>query len=334
MSSSSSYLGSFPQQYRHSDKLSTMHRPHLCTLPAEIKGLIISEGMQGVVTKVENSNGWMRFAFYEECSRPISAGLLGTCRLLREETFVYLGANVPLGIPTTHHVLCNPLAVLPLAYKTKLQHIKVELGYYFNLPWTVESLPSLKTLHMDSKDCNMNTRLCTMFRNGGLRLADIVNHRKLGCLRASVVKAHRGHLASITRNTKERTWIFSITMTWGHFVAKAYPLSSDAEDEADEPDQVEENQEHGDHVIEDDDSEGSEDAETDNEIDSVYAEVLRGPVLVCILLLFPGSANDSQRVNVSERTDGVRHGSLSVNQDLTKIQEYDERGELVYFDID
>lgn len=261
---------------------------HLCTFPAEVRGLIISEGMQEVVTVIENIYDERRFAVHEGNSIPNARGLLGTCRLLREETFAYLGANVPLFMPTTLYVIRNPFAALPLAYKLKIQHIKVDLGHQRDLLWTFESLPSLKTLHVYYEDYTMNRKLCTMFRDGDLTLADIVNHSKLECLRASVDRAHLCQLDLITRDTKERSWTFSLTITCGQFVAEVAPLSSDAEDEADEPFQIEETQEHENHVVKDDGSEVPEDAETDEDNDSSHAEVLGGPVLVCTLLLFQG----------------------------------------------
>ena len=257
-----------------------MPRPHLCTLPAEVLGLIISEGMQGVITRVENRNGFGRFVLYQPRSKPVCAGLLWTCRLLREETFVYLGADIPLDIPSPHWFLCNPLAALPLAYKIKLQHLRITSDYGFDLSSDVDNLPSLKTLHMDYKDCSVDTRLCNMLRNGDLTLADIVNHEKLDILHDAVVKGHHRHLDIITKNIKERSWTFSVAMDWGSFKAKFYPFYSDTKNDADEPDQAEEGHEHEDSAIEDSDSDGSEDTEAGEDDDWDGAEMLRGLVLV------------------------------------------------------
>ena len=311
-----------------------MPRPHLCTLPAEVMGVIISEGMQGVITRVENRHGFGRFVLYQPRSRPVCAGLLWTCRLLREETFAYLGANIPLDIPSPHYFLCNPLAALSLAYKIKLQHLRITSDYCFDLSSDVENFPSLKTLHMDYKDWSVDTRLSNMFRNGDLTLADIVNHENLNILHDAVVKGHHRRLDLIIENIKERSWTLTTTLNCGPFEAELYPLQLDTDNNACEPIQVDKYQNQDDNDIEDNHSQGSQGTETDDSYDSDDTEVLRGLILVRHMPRSRGHTDGLQKAKVRETTDGVIRASLKANPDLIKIHQHDELGKVEYFEID
>ena len=333
-----SYLEGLTPDLRHSHKLLTMPGPHLCTLPAETRGLIISKGMEGAMTIVEDNNdssGHMRFSiFYRIYSTPNALGLLRTCRSLREETYAYLGANVPLWMPTTYFDMRNPLTVLPPAYKTKVRHIKVNLGYCPDLPWAVKNLPSLRKLHLDYKDRTMDAELSEMVGDGDLTLGDIIKHENLDFLHDAVVKAHRRHLYLIAEDMEERSWTLTTRLNCGPFEAELHPLQPDTDNNACEPNQVDEYQNHEGNDIEDNHSEGSEGTATDDSYDSDDAEVLRGLILVRQMPRSRGHTDGLQKAKVRETADGVIRASLCVNPDLIKIHQHDELGKVGYFEID